>query len=284
MIQVDGPKAITAMEMDFGALSDTGCVRQNNEDSFRLAPEINLFVLSDGMGGLASGEVASRLAVDVVLEHCREAEAQPLLPLFGERIGGVFEISNRLASAVRLANRVVHDAARNNGAEQPMGATVVAVRLTDERMSVAHVGDSRAYRLRGGDLEQLTQDHSFVAEEMRRGAMTAQEAGSSALQSVLVRALGIDLEVEVDVSEELVMDSDTVLLCSDGLTRELSDAQIAAVLREGDDAQRAAKRLIDLAKQAGGGDNITAIVLRRAAKPVGAFARIGRLGKWFRDI
>ncbi len=284
MIQVDGPKAITAMEMDFGAQSDTGCVRQNNEDSFRLAPEINLFVLSDGMGGLASGEVASRLAVEVVLEHCREAEAQPLLPLFGERIGGVSEISNRLASAVRLANRVVHDAARNNGAEQPMGATVVAVRLTDERMSVAHVGDSRAYRLRGGDLEQLTQDHSFVAEEMRRGAMTAQEAGSSALQSVLVRALGIDPEVEVDVSEELVMDSDTVLLCSDGLTRELSDAQIAAVLREGDDAQRTARRLIDLAKQAGGGDNITAIVLRRAAKPVGAFARIGRLGKWFRNI
>ena len=113
--------------------------------------------------------------------------------------------------------------------------------------------------------------------------MTEQEAGSSALQSVLIRALGIDPEVEVDVTDELVMDGDTVLLCTDGLTRELSDAQIAAVLGESDDAQEAAERLIDLAKQAGGGDNITAIVVRRAPKPVGALRRIGRLGKWIKS-
>ena len=281
--QIDRPEAGMAMEMDFGAQSDTGCVRENNEDSFRLAPEMNLFALSDGMGGLASGEVASRLAVDTILAHCREAEAKPALPLSGGRVDGVSTESNRLASAVRLANEAVHRAAQQNGNEQRMGATVVAVRFVDERMSLAHVGDSRSYRLRGSDLEQLTRDHSFVAEAMRHGHMTEQEAGSSALQSVLIRALGIDPEVEVDVTEELVMDGDTVLLCTDGLTRELSDAQIAAVLGESDDAQEAAERLIDLAKQAGGGDNITAIVLRRAAKPVGAFARIGRLGKWIKN-
>ncbi|HKV03668.1 MAG TPA: protein phosphatase 2C domain-containing protein [Candidatus Acidoferrales bacterium] len=269
--------------MEFGAQSDTGCVRGNNEDSFRVAPEMNLFVLSDGMGGLASGEVASRLAVETVLAHCREAEANPSLPLHGQRIEGVSGISNRLASAARLANEVVHDAAKHDGAEQRMGATVVAVRFDGERMSLVHVGDSRAYRLRGDELEQLTQDHSFVAEQMRRGRMTEQEAGSSALQSVLIRALGIEPEVDVDVSEELVMEGDTVLLCTDGLTRELTDAQVAAVLAESDDAQEAADRLIDLAKQAGGGDNITTIVLRRAPKLVGAFARIGRLGKWFKD-
>lgn len=272
-----------AMEMDFGAQSDTGCVRENNEDSYRLAPEMNLFALSDGMGGLASGEVASRLAVDTILAHCREAEKKPTLPLSGERIDGVSPVSNRLASGVRLANKAVHRAAQKNGGEQRMGATVVAVRFVEERMSLAHVGDSRAYRLRGNDLEQLTRDHSFVAEAMRRGHMTEQEAGSSALQSVLIRALGIDPEVEVDVTEELVMDGDTVLLCTDGLTRELSDAQIAAVLGESDDAQEAAERLIDLAKQAGGGDNITAIVVRRSPKPVGAIARIGRLGKWIKN-
>lgn len=270
------------MEMDCGALSDTGCVRENNEDAYGLAPEMNLFVLSDGMGGLAFGEVASSLAVDAVLAHCRKADADPLLPLCGEPIGRVSAASNRLASAVRLANEIVHGAALQNGAPQQMGATVVAVRFAGERMCLAHVGDSRAYRLRGGVLEQLTQDHSFVAEQVRHGRMTHQEAGCSTLQNVLVRALGIEPSVEVDVSEERVMEGDTVLLCSDGLTRELSDAQIAAVLGETEGARETASRLVWLAKQAGGGDNITAIVLRHAPKPTGAFARIGRLGKWLK--
>jgi len=271
------------MELEFGAQSDKGCVRENNEDSYRAAPEMNLFVLSDGMGGLDCGEVASRLVVNTILEHFQKADANPGLPLVGLRINGVSETTNRLASAVRVANQAVHNAAQRSAGERPMGATVVAVRFADERMSLAHVGDSRIYRLRGEDFEQLTCDHSFVAEQMRQGRMTAQEAGSSKLQNVLVRALGIDPEVDVDASEELMIESDTVLLCSDGLTRELSDAQIAAVLREVEDPQEAAECLIKLAKQAGGGDNITAIVVRPAARPVGAFGRISRLGKWFRD-
>jgi len=269
-----------ATEMEFGARSDTGCVRENNEDSFRAAPEFGLFVLSDGMGGLEAGEVASRLAVEAILAHCREAEANPSLPLTGEHVEGVSGASNRLASAIRLANEVVYRAAQRGAGQHGMGATVVAVRFTDERMSVAHVGDSRIYRLRAGKFEQLTQDHSFVAEQVRHGKMTEEEAGSSTMQNVLVRALGIEPTVEVDVAEELVREGDTVLLCSDGLTRELSDPQIAAVLGECDDAQEAASRLVDLAKQAGGGDNVTVIVLRHAAKPVGALARIG---KWFKN-
>jgi serine/threonine protein phosphatase PrpC len=272
-----------AAEMDFGARSDRGCIRENNEDSYLLAPEMSLFVLSDGMGGLESGEVASHLAVGAVLSHCREAEGNPSTPLTGAPTDGVSAASNRLASAVRLANRVVHRAAQAKSARMlngAMGATLVAVRFTGERMSLAHVGDSRAYRLRGDDLEQLTQDHSFVAEQVRQGRMTEREADESALQNVLIRALGIDPEVDVDVTEELVMENDTILLCSDGLTRELSDRQINGVLAEADDAQEAADRLVDMAKQAGGGDNITAIVLRQAPKPVGAFARIGR---WFKD-
>jgi serine/threonine protein phosphatase PrpC len=271
------------MEMEFGAQSDAGRVRENNEDSYRVAPELSLFVLSDGMGGLDAGEVASRVAVNTILAHCREAEANPSLPLAGDAIEGVSGTSNRLASAIRLANEAVRRAAQQSAVPQGMGATVVAVRFADERMSLAHVGDSRAYRLRGDNFEQLTQDHSFVAEQVRRGRMTQEEAGSSRLQSVLVRALGIDPKVEVDVSEELVLEGDTVLLCSDGLTRELSDSQIAAVLQKSDDTQEAVGGLVDLAKRAGGGDNITAIVLRHAGKPVGAFARIGRLGKWFKD-
>jgi len=270
-------------EMEFGACSDTGCVRANNEDSYQAVPELNLFVLSDGMGGLEAGEVASRMAVEAIVTHVREAETNPSLPLTGDRIEGASETSNRLASAIRLANQVVHKAAEQNGNAQAMGATVVAVRFTGERMSLAHVGDSRAYRLRKDGLEQLTQDHSFVAEQLRRGVMTPDEAGSSTLQNVLVRALGVDAIVEVDVTEELVMEGDMILLCSDGLTRELSDAQIAAVLRETGDAQEAADLLIDLAKQAGGGDNITAILVRPSERAVRAFVRIGRLGKWFKD-
>lgn len=272
------------MEMEFGVHSDPGCVRENNEDCYGSAPEISLFVLSDGMGGLASGEVASRLAVDTVIEHCRRAEMNPQLPLVGSALEGMSKTSNRLASGTRLANEVVHREAQQNagnGSGPGMGATIVAVRVFEDCMSLAHVGDSRAYRLRDGGLEQLTGDHSFVAEQVRRGRMTQQEAGNSTLQNVLIRALGVDSDVEVDVREDLVAENDTMLLCSDGLTRELSDAQIAAVLAETDDVQECAHRLVDLAKQAGGEDNITAFVIRPAMRPVGAFARVS---KWFRDL
>jgi serine/threonine protein phosphatase PrpC len=270
-----------ATEIEFGALSDRGCVRENNEDSYGSAPELNLFVVSDGMGGLASGEVASRLAVETVLHTCRNAD--PPSYSDGETLTGVSAESNQLSSAVRAANEAIYRTAQSRGTDQPMGATIVAVRFAGERMSLVHVGDSRAYRLRGGQLEQLTRDHSFVAEQVRQGRMTEEEAGHSGLQNVLVRALGVGAEVEADVTDELALDDDIILLCSDGLTRELTDAQITAVLGECEDPKEAADRLVDAAKEAGGGDNITVVVLRRAGKPVGAFARMGRIGKWLKN-
>ncbi len=268
----------------FGARTDIGRIRENNEDCYGSAQELGLFVLSDGMGGMASGEVASRLAVETVLAHCREAQANPSLPLVGERVEGISETSNRLSSAIRLANQVIFREAQQNPAQQGMGATVVAVRFMNQRMSLAHAGDSRAYRLRAGVLEQLTQDHSFVAESVRRGIMNEEEAGASKLQNVLIRALGVDPELEVDVTEDLVTEGDTLLLCSDGLTRELSDSQIAAVLRDTRDPRKAAGGLVDLANRAGGGDNITAVVLRDVAKPSGALAWAGRLVGRFTNI
>ena len=266
-------------EVKFGARSDTGCVRENNEDAFRAAPELNLFVLSDGMGGLESGEVASRMAVDAVLEHCRQAENDPDFPLVGEPIETVSPAANRLASAIRVANESVYRVAQQGAGHRGMGATIVAVKCADHRLSVAHVGDSRIYRLRGGQLEQLTNDHSFVAEQVRNGRMTQEEANSSTMQNVLVRALGIEPIVDVDLAEAPLLEGDTVLLCSDGLTRELSDAQIAAVLGERRDANAAAEELVELAKQAGGGDNVTVIVLRCVAKHAGALARIAKFFK-----
>ncbi|MGH7839034.1 MAG: PP2C family protein-serine/threonine phosphatase, partial [Candidatus Binataceae bacterium] len=259
--------------MEFGARSDMGRVRSNNEDALTLAPELNLFVLCDGMGGYACGEVASRLAVDTIAAHCGEAASNPSLPLFGPAISGVSSAANRLASAVRLANRAIYEASQKNstsadGAHNPssagrMGSTVVAALFNDECMSLVHVGDSRAYRLRSGAFEPLTEDHSFVAEQVRLGRMTREEAARSTMQSVLLRALGTEPEVDVDADDELLADGDAILLCSDGLTRELSDAQIAAVLEETSDPQQAADRLVGLANEAGGGDNVSVIVLRQ---------------------
>jgi serine/threonine protein phosphatase PrpC len=268
------------MQIAIGARSDTGRARENNEDSFALAPELNLFVLSDGMGGLAAGEVASKLASKTVIAHCREAVVNPSLPLIGEHLDGLSASSNRLASAIRTANRSVYATAQGDEQKRGMGATVVAAWFVDEtRVSIAHVGDSRIYRLRGADFMQLTEDHSFVAEQVRRGMMTKHEAENSNMQSVLLRALGVEPEVQVDVTEKDLMEGDTLLLCSDGLTRELSNAQISATLAEIEDPQEAADRLIELANEAGGGDNITVVVIRYAAKPAGTFKRIG---KWFK--
>jgi protein phosphatase len=271
--------------IEAGCRTDTGRIRKNNEDNYRLAAEIGLFVLSDGMGGLAAGEVASRVTVETIVAHCCDAEGNPSIALIGNRIVGASEAANRLASAVRLANRAVREAAVQSAsgekASSPtgMGATVVVARISEGRLSLAHVGDSRAYRLRGNAFEQLTRDHSFVAEQVRSGMLSEEEAGRSDLQNVLTRALGVEAEVEVDVVEEIVVEGDTLLLCSDGLTRELSDSQIEGVLESTEDAEEAAGLLVDLANQAGGGDNITAVVLRCGPKRRQGFALIGRLGK-----
>ena len=240
---------------------------------------MGLFILSDGMGGLEAGEVASRLAVETVLDHCRQAEADPTLAVFGKHIDGVSETSNRLASAVRLANAEIYSHAKNRGGKAAMGATIAVLRFVEDRVCIAHVGDSRAYLLRDGQFDQLTEDHSFVADQVRRGMLTEEEASRSKMHNVLTRALGIDPQVEVDVTEELLRDGDIYVVCSDGLFRELSTSQISGVLQETDDPQRAASRLIDLANQAGGGDNITVIVLRNSSKSTRPFSKIGR---WFK--
>jgi PPM family protein phosphatase len=262
--------------MEFGVRTDIGRVRENNEDSLRFAPELNLFVLADGMGGQASGEVASRLASETIVAHCQESASTPSLPITGDPLPGFSDFSNRLASAIRLANQVVYQAAQQNPGQHGMGSTVVACWIHAERMSVAHVGDSRAYLFRDGNLQQLTEDHSFVSEQLRRGVITPEQAAHSTLQNVLMRALGVEPEVEPDVDEHLLTERDAVLLCSDGLTRELSDSHIAAVLQEMQDAQAAADRLVFLANQNGGGDNVSVIVVRPLAKSSGAFSRIGR--------
>jgi len=219
------------------------------------------------------------MAVQTVITHCQQGENSRATPLFGEPELNVSERSNRLSSAIHLANRKVFETASGNPEQQGMGATVVAAWINGQKLSLAHVGDSRAYLLRTGSLDQLTADHSLLAEKVRIGAMTPQEADASELQSVLTRAVGTTSEVEVDLDEQVLLDGDTLVLCSDGLTRMVTDPEIASTLLTSTSAQEAANRLVDLANEYGGIDNVSVIVLRFTQKPEGL---LGRLKLWGR--
>jgi protein phosphatase len=262
------------LHIQAGARTDLGRVRKNNEDCYSLDDALQLYVLSDGMGGEAHGEVASQLAVQTVLTHCRSAENSRSTPMFGESSPDVSERTNRLASAIRLANRKVFEAAACSAENKGMGATIVAAWADAQRLSIAHVGDSRAYLLRAGNLEQLTADHSLVAEKVRVGILTPQEADASEMQSVLTRAVGTSDTVNVDTDEHALVVGDLILLCSDGLTRMATDPEIASTLLTSASAQEAADRLVDLANENGGVDNVSVIVLRVQEKSEGIFERL----------
>jgi protein phosphatase len=265
------------LQIEVGAQTDQGRVRTNNEDAYRIDEGLNLYVLSDGMGGAAHGEVASEMAVATVVTHCADAESNRAAPLFVEPRPDLSEETNRLASAVTVANKKIFDSASASAEHRGMGATIVAARVLDQRLSLVHVGDSRAYLLRGGSLEQLTADHSLVAEHVRRGVMTPQEAETSSLQSVLMRSLGAEAQVEADSDEQMLLENDTLLLCSDGLTRMVTDPEIASTLLNVELAQAAADRLVELANDYGGEDNVTVIVVR--ARP-GGKGLLSRLRQW----
>jgi PPM family protein phosphatase len=249
------------LHIESGARTDLGRVRKNNEDYYSIDSSLQLYVLSDGMGGEAHGEVASKLAVQTVLTHCKQAENSRATPIFGESSPEVTERTNRLASAIHLANRKVFETAAANVAQKGMGATIVAAWIDAQRLSIAHVGDSRVYLLRAGSMDQLTADHSLVAEKVRVGILTPQEADASELQSVLTRAVGTNSTVEVDTDEQVLLVGDFVLLCSDGLTRMVTDPEIASTLLTSASAQESADRLVDLANDNGGADNVSVIVL-----------------------
>jgi protein phosphatase len=262
------------LRIQTGARTDIGRVRKNNEDFYQIEPSLQLFVLSDGMGGEAHGEIASSLAVQSVVTHCEQSENSRTTPIFGDSQPDVSERTNRLASSIHLANRKVFDAAASNPEQRGMGATIVAAWIDGQKLSLAHVGDSRAYLLRAGSLDQLTADHSLVAEKVRIGILTPQEADASELQSVLTRAVGTNPSVQVDANEQVLLVGDILLLCSDGLTRMVTDPEIASTMLTSTSAQEAADRLIDLANENGGVDNVTVIVLRVLQKSESVLERL----------
>ena len=248
-------------QWDVAARTDKGRVRPINEDSYRIYREESLFVLSDGMGGAAKGEVASAMAVESVVASLREntmAES-PEESVANREFS--YE-TNSLIRAIKLANRKIHEQGMRDPACRGMGATIVAARITGSRLSLVHVGDSRAYLLRSHRLEQLTADHSLVAEQVRRGLMNREQAAASELQSVLTRALGTEESVEVDADEIELFPRDALLLCSDGLTRMVPEDEIAGILAQSTAVRVAAERLINRANEYGGQDNVTVVVIR----------------------
>ncbi len=264
------------MRIASGGVSDLGRVRTNNEDCFRIVTPLNLFVLSDGMGGEAHGEIASALAVETLVKHCLEAEKNPAAPFFGQTQKSWSDRTKRLVSAVHLANKSIFQSAEDHPEQHGMGATMTAAWIDGAKLSIAHVGDSRAYLLRTGNLLQLTQDHSLVAEQVRRGILTAAEAEESEMQSVLLRALGAQPDIEVDAEEHMLFVRDVLLLCSDGLTRMVTEPEIAGTLQAETDPNKAAEKLVVLANERGGADNITVVVVRLETDSQGWFSWLRR--------
>jgi PPM family protein phosphatase len=234
------------------ALSDPGRRRRRNEDAYVVSPP--LFAVADGMGGARAGELASRLAVEAMGE---EPESR------GEE---------RLSTLIREANRRVFARSHEDASASGMGTTMTAAIVGDDgTVTIGHVGDSRAYRLRDDQLEQLTEDHSLVAELVRSGRLSAEEAETHPQRSVITRALGTDADVDVDVFTVQGEAGDLFLLCSDGLTTMVEDEDIRRTLSESrDDLEAAARDLVGRANRGGGEDNITVIFFElEEGEPVG---------------
>ena len=236
------------------AATDRGCKRPSNEDAFGYSVEDGIFVVCDGMGGAAAGEIASSLAVDEVLRL-----------LAGRGLNGHLALPDAAEQAVIAANQVILSRAQRNRRLSGMGTTLVALTVEEGHAWVLNVGDSRCYRLRKGRLEQMTLDHSLVEEQVRIGRMTPSEALRSPLRNVITRALGTQSCVTPDVFGIETEPGDLFLLCSDGLTRELPDAMIETLLSSGKALGEICTRLVDAAKKAGGHDNITCVLVRAEA-------------------
>lgn len=234
------------MRIRIWGATDPGRQRERNEDAVAWDEDHGFAILADGVGGQNAGDVASRIVVAVLEHQLREATDG--------------DAERTLAFAVEEANRRVHGQANANVAQKGMGSTVVAVLFQRDALTVAHVGDSRLYRFRDGNLEQLTRDHSLVQELMTAGVLNAQQAESSSLGNIITRALGSSPEVQVDVARHPLLPGDRVLLCSDGLSDLAQNAEISEVLARGAEPEAAALDLVALANARGGSDNISVII------------------------
>jgi protein phosphatase len=254
-----------SLTVEVAAKTDVGCVRTNNEDNLGYDSRYGIYVVCDGMGGQAAGEVASKMGVDTVLTYFREAAKTQKYPQVGEQVEGVSDRANRLGSSIRLANEAIYQAAVKHVAHSGMGATIVSVLMDSGFFSVGHAGDSRIYLVRAGTLQQITRDHSLVMEQVRRGLITLEEANASEMQNIIIRALGPEEKVVPDLDDMMALPGDILLLCSDGLTRHVPDDSLLEIIQGTVTLQLMADRLIEAAREGGGSDNITCLVIRFVA-------------------
>jgi protein phosphatase len=253
------------MKVQAHGATDVGKKRTNNEDAFALRPEHDLFVVADGMGGHSSGEVASHLAVSQITEFFdrRDLGEDSTWPYpYDDSISFV---ANKIRTAISLANDRIQHYALEHPESRGMGTTVVAALLNGDELVVSHVGDSRAYLFSGGSLSPLTADHSWVSEQVRMGLLSDDEASRHPLRNVITKALGTRDQAEADVMAFQPAIGDRVLLCTDGLNSMVSGEEITAVLARCLDLEATCKALIELAKDHGGEDNITVVILERTA-------------------
>lgn len=242
----------TKRKLDIAGLTDTGRSRAHNEDTIGWREVLGLVVLADGMGGHNAGEVASRVAVDTVIDIFEQTDPAQRL-----------DLGDLSVEAVQLANKAIFQRSSDDPDCSGMGTTLVMASFEDGHLTVAHVGDSRLYRFRGGKLELLTTDHSLVQEMVDSGYLTAEEASRSAKKNMITRALGVEADVAVDIQRQESQAGDLFLLCSDGLSDLVPAGEIRDLIDEHHASlQRSCEALVDRANERGGLDNISVIMVR----------------------
>ncbi|HKD13289.1 MAG TPA: Stp1/IreP family PP2C-type Ser/Thr phosphatase [Candidatus Angelobacter sp.] len=255
------------LAVEVAAKTDVGCVRTNNEDNFGYDLRYGIFVVCDGMGGQAAGEFASKLGVDTLLAYFRQAAQTGEYQQSGTSVDGLSKEGAALASAIRLANHTIFETGQRQTASAGMGSTLVAALIKGNALSIANVGDSRIYLIRQGVIQQLTQDHSLVMEQVRRGYLTREQAEHSEMQNIILKALGSEESVDPDVEDLVVLAGDALLMCSDGLTKYIHDNEILQMVSASQMLGEACSQLIQAAKDRGGDDNITCLLLRMVERP-----------------
>ncbi len=244
----------------YSSALDTGKAWQNNEDALLVDPALSLCLLADGMGGYNAGEIASELAIQTFHKEFREWVSQL------SSAPTVAQVQQSLIRAAQQANHAVYLAAQTIPEYNGMGTTLVAALLGREQVWVGHLGDSRAYRWRAGQLEQLSRDHSLLQEQIDAGLLSPEEALYATHRNLVTRAVGVEPEVVLDVTEHRLQAHDLLLLCSDGLSDMLTDFRIAEVLRLHQNIEAAARALVEAANAAGGRDNIAVVLVRATAE------------------
>ncbi len=248
------------MQVVAAGQTDVGCVRKHNEDNFLVDNELGLFVVADGLGGHAAGEVASQITVERIGQFIAQT-VEPDRTWPHDYDASLPHDGNRLKAALLLSDQAILDDIRNHPERESMGSTVVACLVQDARITLVHVGDSRAYILDGKGIRQITRDHSWVAEQVANGILTSDEARKHPFRNVITQALGNGGDLDVAVQEVQAKELDRILLCSDGLSGMVQDTDIWTIVQNAQNLQQAARDLIERARDNGGEDNITVVII-----------------------